>query len=238
LLASVVGVGRSQRTPPGVLIPTKSRPAIASSGAARPVWHDLPVATAGVTTDARSVAELTTALFGEALSIDQVVARLELIDISAPRTAEAAKGLWLGSVGYERHKDHIEFACHVRAAGVERLIDVRDLPISRRRGYAKGALGKAMADVGIEYMHIKALGNPKPIRDLYKSGNVEEGQRGYEEHLLGERRGALEGLVPLVREKRCALMCVEHDPSTCHRTVILDALRGELGLNLNVSEIS
>ena len=48
-----------------------------------------------------------------------------------------------------------------------------------------------MADVGVEYVHIKALGNPKPFRDLYKSGNVEEGQRCYEEHLLGERRGAL-----------------------------------------------
>jgi uncharacterized protein (DUF488 family) len=87
-------------------------------------------------------------------------------------------------------------------------------------------------------VHIKALGNPKPFRDLYRSGNVEEGQRCYEEHLLGERRGALEELVPLLREKRCALMCVEHDPATCHRTVILDALRGELGLDLDVAEIS
>jgi hypothetical protein len=33
-------------------------------------------------------------------------------------------------------------------------------------------------------------------------------------------------------------MCVEHDPTTCHRTVILDALRDELGLKLDVAEIS
>ncbi len=196
------------------------------------------MATAPSTTDTRSVAELTTALFGEALSIDQVLARLELVDISAPRTVEATKGLWLGSVGYELHKDHIAFARHVRAAGVERLIDVRELAISRRRGYAKSALGQAMADVGVEYVHIKALGNPKPFRDLYKAGNAQEGQRRYEEHLLGERREALEGLVPLLQEKRCALMCVEHDPATCHRTVILDALRGELGLELDVAEIN
>jgi Protein of unknown function, DUF488 len=214
------------------------QPAVPRSGAARPIWHDLLMATATATTETRSVAELTTALFGEAMSIDQVLARLELVEVSAPRTVEAAKGLWLGSVGYEHHKDHIEFAHHVRASGVQRLIDVRELPISRRRGYAKSALGKAMAEVGVEYVHIKALGNPKPFRDLYKSGNVEEGQRCYEEHLLGERRGALEDLVPLLREKRCALMCVEHDPSTCHRTVILDALRSELGLDLHVAEIS
>jgi uncharacterized protein (DUF488 family) len=196
------------------------------------------MATATSTTDTRSVAELTTALFGEALSIDEVLARLELIDISAPRSVNATTGLWLGSVGYELHKDHIAFARHIRAAGVERLIDVRELPISRRRGYAKSALGQVMADVGIEYVHIKALGNPKPFRDLYKAGNVKEGQRLYEEHLLGEEREALERLVPMLQEKRCALMCVEHDPATCHRTVILDVLRSELGLELDVAEIS
>ncbi len=190
------------------------------------------------TTDTRSVAELTTALFGEALSIDQVLARLELVDISIPQSVATTKSLWLGSVGYEHHKDHIAFARHVRTAGVERLIDVRELPISRRRGYAKSALSQAMADVGVEYMHIKALGNPKPFRDLYKSGNVEEGQRCYEEHLLRERREALEDLVPLLHEKRCALMCVEHNPATCHRMVIFEALQGELGVELDVAEIS
>jgi uncharacterized protein (DUF488 family) len=188
--------------------------------------------------ETHSVAELTAALFGEALSIDQVLARLELVDISVAMKAKTTTGLWLGSVGYELHKDHIAFARHVRAAGVERLIDVRELPISRRRGYAKSALGQAMADAGVEYVHIKALGNPKPFRDLYKAGNVEEGQRRYEEHLLGERREALEGLVPLLQEKRCALMCVEHNRATCHRTVILDALRSKLGLELDVAEIS
>jgi hypothetical protein len=158
------------------------------------------MATATSTLDTRSVAELTTAFFGEALSIDQVLARLELVDISDPASTTATTGLWLGSVGYELHKDHIAFAEHVRAAGVERLIDVRELPISRRRGYAKTALGQAMADAGVEYVHIKALGNPKPFRDLYKSGKVVEGQRRYEDHLLGEQRGALEELVPLLQE--------------------------------------
>jgi Protein of unknown function, DUF488 len=195
------------------------------------------VATATTTPETRSVAELTMAVFGEALSIDQALARAELVDLSVSRSAEATKDLWVGSIGYELHKDHLAFAQHVQAAGVERLIDVRELPISRRRGYAKSALAQAMTDVNVEYLHIKALGNPKPFRDLYKSGHVEEGRRCYEEHLLGERRDALEDLVPLLREKRCALMCVEHDPATCHRTVIVEALRDQLGLTLDVGEI-
>ena len=199
------------------------------------IWQDCRVATS--TVDTRSVAELTTAVFGEALSLDQVLARLERVDMSASRAVATTKGLWVGSIGYELHKDHLAFARHVRAAGVERLIDVRELPISRRRGYAKTALSQAMADAGVEYLHIKALGNPKPFRDLYKSGNVQEGRRHYENHLLGEQRPALDGLIPLLREKRCALMCVEHDPTTCHRTVIVEALRDKLGLALDVAEI-
>jgi uncharacterized protein (DUF488 family) len=149
-----------------------------------------------------------------------------------------SKPLWVGSIGYERYRDNSDFAQRLADAGVERLVDVRELPISRRRGYAKTALGDVLRTVGIEYVHIKALGNPKPFRDLYKSGRAEEGRRLYERHLLSEGRDALDDLVPLLRDKRTALMCVEHDPSVCHRTVIVDALRDELQLDLDVAEIA
>jgi len=139
--------------------------------------------------------------------------------------AAGAAAVWVGSVGYERYKENGDFARRLHAVGVERLIDVRELPISRRRGYAKTALSEAMAAVGIDYLHIRALGNPKPFRDLYKSGRTAEGREHYERYLLGEQRAALSELAALLPEKRTALMCVEHDPLTCHRTVILDALR-------------
>jgi hypothetical protein len=32
-------------------------------------------------------------------------------------------------------------------------------------------------------------------------------------------------------------MCVEHDAATCHRTVILEALRDELGLEFDLTEL-
>ncbi len=152
--------------------------------------------------------------------------------------AEPSAELWIASIGYELHKDHRAFARHLSDAGVERLIDVRDLPISRRRGYAKTALSAALADAGVEYVHAKALGNPKPIRDLYKSGHVEEGRTLYREHLVGEHLQDLRELVVLVTEKRSALMCLEHDPARCHRSVICQALAGELGLELRVAEMS
>jgi uncharacterized protein (DUF488 family) len=188
----------------------------------------------------RSVAELTEAVFGEALSLSAVFDRL---GIGVPRTHddprdEPAATLWVGSVGYERFKESGDLATRLAAAGVERLVDVRELPSSRRRGYAKTALSDALADAGIEYVHVRALGNPKPFRDLYKSGRVDEGRTHYRRHLLTRSRDALDELVPLLRDKRTALMCVEHDPATCHRQVILDALRDELGLELEVGALA
>jgi uncharacterized protein (DUF488 family) len=174
--------------------------------------------------------------------MDELFARVARAASEKPATTTADTDqdqqlLWVGSVGYERHRDSARFAQHLREAGVERLIDVRELPISRRRGYAKTALAQALQHEGIEYVHVRALGNPKPYRDLYKSGRVPEGRAAYEEHLLGERADALRDLVPLLEERRSALMCVEHDPAVCHRTVILDALASELGLALEITNV-
>jgi uncharacterized protein (DUF488 family) len=194
-----------------------------------------------------SMGELTHLVLGRAMSADE--AWVVLLDQDADSasaddapafdsTEVIAEALWVGSVGYERFRLNTDLVERLRESGVERVIDVRQLPISRRRGYAKSALGQAFADAGIEYVHIRALGNPKPTRDLYKSGRVQEGRAGYGEYLLGEQRDALTGLVALLREKRSALMCVEHDPATCHRTVILEALNDELGLELDVAAIA
>lgn len=188
--------------------------------------------------DARSFAELTRAHFGSSLSMDDVWRLLEDEDVATcPATCVAVEATWVGSVGYERYKLNSDFAQMLVQGGVERLVDVRDLPISRRRGYAKTKLGEALSDVGIEYIHVKALGNPKPIRDLYKSGDPVQGRRLYEALLLSERRDALDDLAVMLGSKRTALMCVEHDPGTCHRTVIVDALRSELGLELDVAQL-
>ncbi len=193
-----------------------------------------------VASTSRSVAELTQAVFGEPLSLEATFARLDH-DVPSdghelPESLTA--GVWLGSVGYEKFKDSGDFASMLAAHGVERLIDVRELPISRRRGYAKTALADAMARSGIEYMHLRELGNPKPYRDLCKSGRLDLGREKYMRFLLGERRHALEALVRLLGEKRTALMCVEHDATTCHRNVIFEALHVNLGLDLDITELA
>ena len=69
------------------------------------------------------------------------------------------------TVGYEgRTLD--EFVQLLLAARVERVVDVRALPLSRRRGFSKTPLKCALAAQGIEYVHVRAAGNPyRNLRD-------------------------------------------------------------------------
>lgn len=89
----------------------------------------------------------------------------------------------LFTIGYEQHRSPSTLIDALLDAGVRRLVDVRELPLSRRRGFSKTALSAALADAEIEYEHVRALGNPKPYRELYRSGRVSEGEKRYRAHL-------------------------------------------------------
>ena len=71
----------------------------------------------------------------------------------------------LRSVGYERFPTPEGLRQALADAGVERVIDVRDLPQSRRPGFSRRALEDLLADAGIVYEHRRELGNPRPIRE-------------------------------------------------------------------------
>jgi uncharacterized protein (DUF488 family) len=110
-------------------------------------------------------------------------------------------------------------------AGVERLVDVRELPLSRRRGFSKTALGDALRDAGIEYAHVKALGNPKPNRERYWAGDVAGGAAVYRKHLNNGSRSALVALAESLGDEPACLLCVERNHAECHRDVIVEALQ-------------
>lgn len=134
----------------------------------------------------------------------------------------------LYTIGYENHRTPESFTAVLRAAGVLRLVDVRELPISRRKGFAKRALSASLEAVGIAYEHERALGNPKPSRDLYRSGRQAEGERRYRAHLRNGSAMAVDALAARVGETPTCLMCFEADHATCHRALIIDELRERL----------
>jgi uncharacterized protein (DUF488 family) len=125
------------------------------------------------------------------------------------------------TIGYEGTTMEA-FLATLKAAGVERVIDVRALPLSRRPGFSKNILAATLADAGIGYVHLKALGTPKPGRDAAKRGDWRTMERIYADQLeLPEAQAAAAQLRDLAADKISAVLCFEHDPRHCHRTMLL-----------------
>jgi uncharacterized protein (DUF488 family) len=118
-----------------------------------------------------------------------------------------------------------EFIAALRKTGVERVIDVRALPLSRRPGFSKTPLRGALAEAGIEYVHLKALGTPAEGRAAARAGRHADLERIYAGQLeLPEAMAQSAQMLELVREKPSALLCMEREPAHCHRTLLIDAV--------------
>ena len=68
------------------------------------------------------------------------------------------------TIGYEAVTQS-DFLAELKRAGVAQVIDVRALPLSRRPGFSQTPLNGALADEGIGYVHLRALGTPPAGRE-------------------------------------------------------------------------
>ena len=130
----------------------------------------------------------------------------------------------LFTIGYEGATVG-EFLAALQSAGVERVIDVRAIPNSRRPGFSKTPLRNALADAGVDYVHLRALGTPADGRAAARAGRHDDLERIYAGQLeLPEAIAEGAQVVGLAEEKPAALLCYERDPAACHRSLLLSAL--------------
>lgn len=130
----------------------------------------------------------------------------------------------LATIGYEGASLG-DFVSTLLAAGVRRLVDVREIAQSRRPGFSKNALRLALAEAGVEYYHIRQLGDPKHGREAARAGNFELFRAIFNAHMDVEAsREALQLAVSLAIEKSSVLMCYERDPKQCHRTIVAERM--------------
>lgn len=128
------------------------------------------------------------------------------------------------TIGYEATTMG-EFLAALQQAGVERVIDVRALPLSRRPGFSKSPLRVSLEEVGIDYVHLKALGTPSEGRTAARAGRHDDLARIYAGQLdLPEAIVQAEQMRELAADKPSALLCYERDPAGCHRTLLLNAV--------------
>ena len=117
------------------------------------------------------------------------------------------------------------FVAALQNARVERVIDLRALPLSRRPCFSKSALRAALEESGIEYMHLKALGTPADGRAAARAGRHADLKRIYAGQLeLPEAMAQSAQMLALAAETPSALLCMEREPAHCHRTLLLNAV--------------
>jgi len=105
------------------------------------------------------------------------------------------------------------------------LVDVRQNPISRKRGFSRTQLSRALENAGIRYIHIEQLGNPSEIRAEYrKNGNAIQLYEDFK-HYLEDHPEGIHILLQEIQNERACLFCFERYPCYCHRGAIAEYLQ-------------
>ena len=125
--------------------------------------------------------------------------------------------LW--TIGYEKLWPDALVA-ELEAAGIERVLDVRLRPQSRRPGMSKTKLALKLAEHGIAYEHRRGLGTPLEIRGLFRAGRMDEAAAAYRAWAEAHAGEELDEIAGSLGARRTALLCLEANPAGCHRRVV------------------
>lgn len=129
------------------------------------------------------------------------------------------------TIGYEG-ADIGDFLETLDILGVDRVVDIRDLPASRRRDFSKNILSAHLRGSGISYSHFKALGDPKEGRDAMRSGNRQRFLEVFNARMATEAaQTALDEVKDIATSETIVLLCYERDHKDCHRSIVADEIR-------------
>ena len=140
------------------------------------------------------------------------------------------------TVGYEGMATE-EFVQALQQSKVRTVVDVRFLPLSRKKGFSKTALTSLLEQNNIAYTSLRTLGTPPGMRKHYKeSGDYRRLTVHYLRYLQGQG-DVVADLYELAVAGGCCLLCYEHDPGTCHRAILAQELTRRNGHRFHIQHI-
>lgn len=140
------------------------------------------------------------------------------------------------TAGYQG-KDIDEFLDHLVNHNIQQVVDVREIPFSRKKGFSKKQLRQRLEEYNITYVHVKALGSPSPLRKkLYQDKDFDYFFEQYEKY-LEECQRELENLYETVRTKISCLLCFENSHSSCHRSSVANKISELNGTPFQIKHI-
>jgi len=130
--------------------------------------------------------------------------------------------------GYE--KETIEsFIKKLKAQNITTVIDVREIPLSRKNGFSKKALSLLLRQNNIKYFHFPGLGSPLSLRKrLKETGDYLDFFEGYNRY-VSRHADLINKVVKLVisNGESSALLCFERESDLCHRSIIASKVLGQ-----------
>lgn len=119
-----------------------------------------------------------------------------------------------------------EFIATLSENNIEYLIDTRQLPISRKKGFAKSALQEHLNKAGIEYKHFRLLGSPSVIRhELRETGDYDHFFAQVHQHIATtDATQQLHEAIGIARRQTSCLMCCCPDWTHCHRKCLIEII--------------
>ncbi len=135
------------------------------------------------------------------------------------------------SIGYEGLSIET-FMSLLEEYNIETVVDVRELPLSRKSGFSKKTFANLLNLSGFEYIHMAHLGCPRDVRNRYREDNDwNRYTQGFLEYLRSQESAIVE-LSHLASRSNSALVCYEADYRFCHRSMIINAVRDHGGLGV------
>jgi len=142
----------------------------------------------------------------------------------------------LFTIGYEG-MNLDGFIGQLKKFAIDCLIDVREIPISRKRGFSKSELAQRLGQENIDYLHLKQLGSPKPIRQKLKINRDYSTFFKKMDIYLANKKEAIENAYSYVIDNTCCLMCFESFAERCHRKIVARKIRERDGKGLKIKDI-
>jgi uncharacterized protein (DUF488 family) len=145
-------------------------------------------------------------------------------------------GLTVWTIGHSTRSAD-EFNRILTRHEISALVDVRSFPGSRRYPqFNSQLLSNSLASVGIEYVHLLALGGRRqPVPNSRNNAWRNASFRAYADHMESEEfENGIQQLLKLASEKDTAIMCAEALWWRCHRGLIADHLKARGALVLHI----
>ena len=123
--------------------------------------------------------------------------------------------------GYENENIE-EFLNKIKFSGITIVIDVRQIPLSRKYGFSKFQLKNSLEGLGIQYYHFSRLGSPSEIRHKLKNGESDylEFFKKFRNYIIHNDTDFDETINIISRNKKTSLLCFEKETDLCHRTIL------------------